>query len=90
MWWRITVRYFGRVQGVGFRWQVREVARKHECTGYARNLPDGSVELLVEGKYEVCRRMVGEVDGRMKKFWLEKKEDARVGEAHFNEFSIRR
>ncbi len=39
----------GRVQGVGFRWFIREAARRHRLAGWVRNSPDGSVELEVSG-----------------------------------------
>ncbi len=38
---RFVVR--GRVQGVGFRWFTREVARRLGVAGWTQNLPDGSV-----------------------------------------------
>jgi acylphosphatase len=44
---RVVVR--GRVQGVGFRWFVREHARTLKLAGWVKNLPDGMVELEVEG-----------------------------------------
>lgn len=39
----------GRVQGVFFRVCTRETAERHGLTGYARNLPDGRVEVLACG-----------------------------------------
>jgi acylphosphatase len=39
----------GRVQGVGFRWFVRERAHALGLSGWVKNRPDGSVELLVSG-----------------------------------------
>ncbi len=48
--------YEGRVQGVGFRYTVRQLAKGYEVTGWVRNLDDGRVELLVGGEPE-------EVDG---------------------------
>lgn len=47
---QLQVFYSGRVQGVGFRFTVREVARGFEVTGTVRNLPDGRVELVAEGQ----------------------------------------
>jgi acylphosphatase len=45
----MKVFYSGRVQGVGFRYTARTVASGFDIAGYIRNLPDGRVELLVEG-----------------------------------------
>lgn len=39
----------GSVQGVCFRSNAQKQARKHSLTGYAKNLPDNSVEILVQG-----------------------------------------
>jgi acylphosphatase len=46
---RVTVLYSGRVQGVGFRFTVRQLACGFDVTGTVRNLPDGRVELIAEG-----------------------------------------
>jgi acylphosphatase len=47
---RLHVFYAGRVQGVGFRFTVKMVARGFDVTGTVRNLPDGRVEMVVEGE----------------------------------------
>jgi acylphosphatase len=39
----------GEVQGVGFRWAVQRQAGRLGLTGYAENLPDGSVRVEAEG-----------------------------------------
>jgi acylphosphatase len=39
----------GRVQGVGFRYFVTQAAEGFGVSGYARNLPDGDVEVVAEG-----------------------------------------
>jgi acylphosphatase len=51
----------GRVQGVGFRWHVRETARRESLAGWVRNLPDGSVELVARGDPGSVQRLESSV-----------------------------
>lgn len=46
---RITVRYEGRVQGVGFRFTVVRLAQELNVTGWVKNEFDGSVSMVAEG-----------------------------------------
>ena len=47
---RSTFLFSGRVQGVGFRYTAQHLARQFPSVkGYVRNLPDGRVEMVVEG-----------------------------------------
>ena len=39
----------GKVQGVGYRYFVSRIARGLLLTGRARNLPDGTVEVIAQG-----------------------------------------
>jgi acylphosphatase len=40
----------GSVQGVGYRFFAQRAAARHQVLGYVRNLEDGRVEALAEGK----------------------------------------
>ena len=40
----------GRVQGVGFRFTARDLAYRHKIKGWAKNLPDGRVEIIAQGE----------------------------------------
>jgi acylphosphatase len=42
----------GRVQGVGFRFSVKEIAQGFDVAGWVANLPDGRVQLQVQGNPE--------------------------------------
>jgi acylphosphatase len=53
---RIVVR--GRVQGVGFRYATVSEARRLGLTGWTRNAPDGSVEIVAEGSADAVRALV--------------------------------
>ena len=46
----LQIFYEGRVQGVGFRYSVKQIAKGFDVTGWVRNLPDGGVELQVSGE----------------------------------------
>lgn len=53
---RQEIRFSGQVQGVGFRFTARALARDYRVTGYVKNLPNGQVEMVVEGpKQEIAR-----------------------------------
>jgi acylphosphatase len=45
----MQILYYGKVQGVGFRYTVKTMATGFDVAGTIRNLPDGQVELLAEG-----------------------------------------
>ena len=48
----------GRVQGVGFRYHMRRVAREMGVTGWVRNRHDGSVEALVSGTSDAVDKII--------------------------------
>lgn len=58
---RLHVRIAGRVQGVGFRWFVREEARRMGIAGWVRNLPGGDVEVLAEGPADALAQLARRV-----------------------------
>lgn len=53
--------YEGRVQGVGFRFGVRQIAEGYAVSGHAANLPDGRVEVFLQGGREEVEGMEKEI-----------------------------
>lgn len=53
--------YEGRVQGVGFRFGVRQIAEGFTVAGHAANLPDGRVEVFLQGEKEEVEGMEKEI-----------------------------
>ena len=61
--------YFtGRVQGVGFRYTVQNLALQYDVGGYVRNLPDGRVELVMEGPEPDMDHLISDVQQKMNGF----------------------
>ena len=55
---RVRLRITGRVQGVWYRGATEAEARRLGVDGWVRNLPDGSVEALVQGEPAAVRALV--------------------------------
>ncbi|HUT36335.1 MAG TPA: acylphosphatase [Planctomycetota bacterium] len=62
---RGRVAFHGHVQGVGFRYTTRHLAASYAVSGYVRNEPDGSVELVAEGEREEVAAFVNAVSEEM-------------------------
>jgi acylphosphatase len=82
--------YSGSVQGVGFRWTAASVLRGVPVTGYVRNLPDGSVELLLEGEPADHEEAARRVRDAMARHIRHETTELAPATGEFEEFSIRR
>lgn len=88
---RVHVFVSGRVQGVFFRVETRDEARKRNVAGWVRNISGGKVEAIFEGKredveklIEFCRR--GPPGARVTKLDVQWEEHS----GEFKDFKIRR
>jgi len=86
---RREVRFAGHVQGVGFRYTAQDIARQFDVRGYVRNLPDGNVELIVEGDEREIDRLIRTIENRMDSFIRDVKCSSMPATGEFREFSIR-
>jgi acylphosphatase len=81
--------YAGRVQGVGFRFTVRSLARGFDVTGFVRNLPDGRVQLVVEGLEAEVAALLDAVRAEMQHYISDVRETVRPASGRFPSFEIR-
>ena len=74
--------YFsGRVQGVGFRYTVQNLALQYNVRGYVRNMADGRVELVMEGPEGEMTHLVDDIAQKMNGFDF--RGDAQVRQSNY-------
>lgn len=83
------VHYSGRVQGVGFRYRVRQIACEFEVTGYVHNLADGRVLLEAEGEESEVLKFLAEVRDQLSVFIRDVESQHSLHEARFKDFVIK-
>ena len=86
----VQVFYEGNVQGVGFRWSVRNIAKGFDVTGSVRNLRDGRVELQAAGDEEEVRAFLEAILQSELRAHIKKHSESPLAEpAAFRGFEIR-
>ena len=86
---RRTYHFTGRVQGVGFRYTARHFAGGRDVAGYVRNLPDGRVELVMEGADAEMDAVVGAIAGEMGRNISRTTCDTSAATGEFQGFAVR-
>jgi acylphosphatase len=81
--------YNGDVQGVGFRYTTRHLAGSFAVSGWVRNLPDGTVELLAQGDEDQVTAFLEAVERRMGHHIRGHRLDWREADASVAGFSVR-
>ena len=57
-----NVFYEGRVQGVGFRYSVKRIAKGYDIVGWVKNMADGRVEVLAGGQASEVTAFLEEIE----------------------------
>ena len=86
---RREISYSGRVQGVGFRYTTYRIAQEFAVAGYVKNLPDGRVELVVEGPPQEIQAMLDIVRAKMGRYIREVHETRSPASGGFSGFDVR-
>ena len=55
---RKRIKFYGRVQGVGFRYRAEKSASLYDIYGWIKNNDNGSVEMEAQGKEENIDKMI--------------------------------
>lgn len=78
----------GRVQGVGFRYRARHIARMLGLTGWVRNEWDGSVEMEIQGDRDSLQMMLSMLE-QQRFIWIESIRDTVIPLEEESSFRIR-
>jgi acylphosphatase len=60
--------YSGRVQGIGFRYTVSDIAGQLKICGWVKNLNDGRVEVMAEGQEDMLGNFLEQVKGNFSRY----------------------
>ena len=82
------VTFFGRVQGVGFRYSACRVAGGYDVAGYVRNCPDGSVECLVEGEEDQVAAFIADLQDAMGRYISRTTQQKRPPTGQYSSFGV--
>lgn len=80
--------FVGRVQGVGFRFTAFNIASRCELAGFVRNLPDGSVEMLVQGLAETIDDCLRDIQEEFGGYLSETKTEDATPDPEYEDFKI--
>ena len=86
---RWCVLYEGRVQGVGFRYTVSTIAKAFPVRGFVRNLPDGRVEVIVEGSRSEVEGFLGKIRTARAVGIKRETQSEASGTEEFTDFTVR-
>lgn len=86
---RRTCYFSGQVQGVGFRYTAQNLALRYDVRGFVRNLPDGRVELVMEGPDFEMERLMEDIKDRMSGYIHDVVVQESPATGEFQRFSIR-
>lgn len=84
-----TIIYSGQVQGVGFRYTASRLAQRYEITGYVRNLPDGDVELLVQGRAAEIDQFLAQLEEALGGYIHSRKRTDQAAGQLYHDFTIK-
>ena len=86
---RLHTYYSGSVQGVGFRFTAERIALSLDIMGWVKNLRDGRVEILCEGRESALKEFLAKLNNIFKEYIRDCDTEWGDATAEFGEFDIR-
>ena len=86
---QVHLYFTGTVQGVGFRFTVEDIANSLTVSGWAKNLRDRRVEVVVEGEEEVLLEFLEKINQHFSRYIKDTEIDWRPASGEFKDFQIK-
>lgn len=82
------IKIYGEVQGIGYRYFVRETAKSYGITGWVKNNIDGSVEIEASGSLETMKEFIEDIKTKHKWARIVKIIDEEIPYKKYTDFKI--
>ena len=80
--------YSGKVQGIGFRYAVLDIALGLKICGWVKNLSDGRVEVLADAEEETLNNFLEQINQRFSRYIKEVNIEWQPASGEFRDFQI--
>lgn len=85
---QIRVFYSGRVQGVGFRYTVEDIANQQKVSGWVKNLDDARVEVVAEAEESILNDFLQQVNQHFSRYIEDVSTEWQPASGEFSGFKI--
>jgi acylphosphatase len=86
---QFKITFLGRVHGVGFRFTTQSLAQQLKINGYVKNMPEGSVELMVTCSKEQLNTLLKKIKAYLNKYITNIEIQESLVNETFTNFTIR-
>jgi len=86
---QLHIFYSGRVQGIGFRYTVLEIATQEKVSGWVKNLKDSRVEVVVRGEQYLLDNFIKKVGFKFSNYIKDTVIEELPADLEFQDFKIK-
>jgi len=86
---QVHVYYSGRVQGIGFRYTVLDIARQQKVCGWVKNLKDSRVEVLAQASEDVLNDFLTQINQQFSRYIQDANIEWLSASGEFSDFQIK-
>jgi acylphosphatase len=85
---QVHVYYSGRVQGIGFRYALTDIANYQKVQGWVKNLDDARVEVVAEAEEDLLRSFLQQVNQHFSQYIQEANVEWLPASGEFRDFKV--